>query len=553
MVSEGPAPEFALETVTTDARADAIIDNGAYCGTSWDLDNDFEDSTAYLVEFGGTKPSRRVLRGPEDLEAEVHAAGEAKARRLLVIHGLPSDYLELLRDCFGLEAEFVNAIAGKRLYRPGRHSSDWKATSYEYPVLVKSQGSLPMLSPGRRPSEEQTPAERLGVVIKYPLSGTGHYAIFCRASVWSARPTDFRGSMPILFLDRPTWRDPAYALQQVSTDVFTTKSCDCGSGKPHAWHLAASGSSQEFASLESRIWKELCGTEIPVTEDALASLPSFAYDFWTELLETISLATQSTPSQWLPLSQQMLRSLERNLDMADLESGSEAHYWRKLLDKLERRERLAQQLVPVSFQMEVPAQDPMPPSSVKIESSPNQRRPADADENKRSLDRVAYLGGVLLPMSIVSGILAMGDTFGPGGDMFFVFWATAVPLTVLTLLLIYADSIRKVEVWIEEAQSTHSTTGLFEFNRRETGDLEQAVEYSYTESIAVDNRMQEPVQIGIPGSRTASAPAPARTDGRRHGDERGKVWKKEELGWIGACKAILRIYRLQDIQKSPAC
>ncbi|KAK0706427.1 hypothetical protein B0T26DRAFT_726517 [Lasiosphaeria miniovina] len=74
-----------------------------------------------------------------------------------------------------------------------------------------------------------------------------------------------------------------------------------------------------------------------------------------------------------------------------------------------------------------------------------------ADENQRALDRVSYLGGILIPMPIVSGILSMGDTFGPYGDKFFVFWAAALPLSVLAVLIIYADTIRKAEVWVEIA------------------------------------------------------------------------------------------------------
>lgn len=171
---------------------------------------------------------------------------------------------------------------------------------------------------------------------------------------------------------RLVWRGPAYALLQVSTDVFTTKSCDCGGGKSHARHLAISGSSQGYACLEDEVWKDVSDNEVSVTGGALASIPSLVYNFWTDLLETMSLDTQSTPWQWLPLSQQMQRSLERN-HMADLKPRSEARYWQKLLDRLERRERLAQQLGPLSFKIENPAQDPMPARSIKIESTPNQR------------------------------------------------------------------------------------------------------------------------------------------------------------------------------------
>ena len=106
------------------------------------------------------------MRRPEDLKAEAHAAGAAKARRLSVIPGL---------------------------------SSDWRATGYGYPALVKSQGSslLPPPPPPRaapqtnrhkpdRPEIRTKPppqTELLGDTTKRPPPAKGRHAIFCRASV----------------------------------------------------------------------------------------------------------------------------------------------------------------------------------------------------------------------------------------------------------------------------------------------------------------------------------------------------------------------------------
>ncbi|KAI0392548.1 hypothetical protein F5Y17DRAFT_436087 [Xylariaceae sp. FL0594] len=80
------------------------------------------------------------------------------------------------------------------------------------------------------------------------------------------------------------------------------------------------------------------------------------------------------------------------------------------------------------------------------------------DENQRSLNRVAYLGGVLLPFSVVSGILAIQEPFGPGNGQFWIFWAVTIPLTLVILGVIYADSIRKAEVWIEVAATSSSSS-----------------------------------------------------------------------------------------------
>lgn len=75
--------------------------------------------------------------------------------------------------------------------------------------------------------------------------------------------------------------------------------------------------------------------------------------------------------------------------------------------------------------------------------------PSGGDENQRALDRVTYLGGIVLPISLVSSILSMNEDFEPGQPFFWVFWAVSVPLTVLTIVVIYADKLRRAEVWVE--------------------------------------------------------------------------------------------------------
>ncbi|KAM3077235.1 hypothetical protein ACMFMG_003301 [Clarireedia jacksonii] len=74
-------------------------------------------------------------------------------------------------------------------------------------------------------------------------------------------------------------------------------------------------------------------------------------------------------------------------------------------------------------------------------------RGGDIDvETKQSINRVTYLGGVLLPFSIVAAIFSMGDTYSPGGSHFFVFWVIAIPICGITTAMIYADSIRRMTV-----------------------------------------------------------------------------------------------------------
>lgn len=65
-------------------------------------------------------------------------------------------------------------------------------------------------------------------------------------------------------------------------------------------------------------------------------------------------------------------------------------------------------------------------------------------ETRQSINRVTYLGGVLLPFSIIAAIFSMGGNYQPGGNQFFIFWVIAIPICMLTTTLIYADSIRRM-------------------------------------------------------------------------------------------------------------
>jgi hypothetical protein len=145
----------------------------------------------------------------------------------------------------------------------------------------------------------------------------------------------------------------------------------------------------------------------------------------------------------------------------------------------------------------------------------------------------------------------------------------------VTLGVIYADSIRKAEVWIEVAasgklDSDSDSSSLPNINvpgpelgRVSTPDLEQAVQYSM--SVPIINRLAEPIAIysvpenaipetadedasgGEPDTivekRWMNSPAPG-TGVAGPGGDRTR-WRKEELGWIGACATLFQLYKLK--------
>lgn len=212
-----------------------------------------------------------------------------------------------------------------------------------------------------------------------------------------------------------------------------------------------------------------------------------------------------------------------------------------------------------------------------------------AGENQRALDRISYLGGILIPLPIISGILSMEDAYGPGGNKFFVFWAVSIPLALLTVMVIYADTIRTAEVWIEtpadrvvpsnENSSNNSSNssnvnispiggeakrcGTVTWTRHQpNGHDEQVSPSARPEDMAFpfDHDTEEriigmPMAAQPPDDKVTDAmldllPGPDRwglgmvpvpmivlecpADGKKP-----KAWKRQELGWYGAIRAIV--------------
>ncbi|KAF3766312.1 hypothetical protein M406DRAFT_330143 [Cryphonectria parasitica EP155] len=201
-------------------------------------------------------------------------------------------------------------------------------------------------------------------------------------------------------------------------------------------------------------------------------LEETAYERWLDFLEVLTLRLPPPfDDSWTSLQWLALQALEGNLDMAnDLAQQRERRTalvgrtpgtattiprpdWTELIRRLQiritlltadaadaaeqaRRRYPAQQVYP-----RPPPRPPLPPAD-NVD-----------DDHQRSLDRVSYLGGVLLPVSIVSSVLSMNADFEPGQPLFWVFWAAAAPLVLLTVLIIYADKLRGAEVWEEVTPS----------------------------------------------------------------------------------------------------
>ncbi|KAK7416371.1 hypothetical protein QQZ08_012028 [Neonectria magnoliae] len=242
------------------------------------------------------------------------------------------------------------------------------------------------------------------------------------------------------------------------------------------------------SGLEDALWDGL-GDGLPL-EHLLAEL---AYHAWLDALDALprngdSVDVLRTLVRALETNADAARAMERRGRPAGVASGD----WTGLAERLHRRMQLSATL---SLQ----------PAASKDSS------------NSRSLDRIAYLGGLLLPLTVVSGILSIEGTYGPEGSAFWVFWLAAGLSSIAALLVIYADHLRGLDVWMEVEASElllHHHAPKREFQTA-GGDAERG-----------EARV------------TTAADGGVYVVQRRGDGSGGRAWRRKELGWVGAVKKM---------------
>ncbi|KAL2155280.1 hypothetical protein VTH82DRAFT_21 [Thermothelomyces myriococcoides] len=435
-----------------------------------------------------------------------------------------------------------------------------------------------MALPGSRTGQEQEgsePGRKLGVV-------------FCRAGLW------FGKERSVLFLDRNlrSGREQGRDKARKRENVAAAAAAAAAAGAAGAASAGASEEGKAEAETDAQgevredledMVREVLRSDSHAVDRLPAVVAEVVYHQWLVLFDYLELHPRALDEVTMACYLRIMRSLELN---DEAEDGDTA--WRKLLARLQRRIQLLSSASPVAS-----PSTPRTPvvsgttgevsnmSKRRIGSQPGatdklcfaQCRHAplgqkSLDEDKRALDRLSYLAGILSPLSIVSGILSMGDVFGPDGKKFFIYWAVAAPLTGLVLLLIHADTIRKAVVWVEIGSDRvvpllPPEKGRDEEVRPTPGRLRHHVA-----PVAVDHEAEER-NLGMPTTTTDSSTisgglddegrqlrcrwsttsweqVPAVILERRPDGSKPRAWKRERLGWRGAIIAIVLFRRLRD-------
>lgn len=271
----------------------------------------------------------------------------------------------------------------------------------------------------------------------------------CSAELW------VRGEVYILLLDGlPTWTLPCPRHPPHRRRASSSK-------PPRLGDVALNAPQKSM--FEERLWEKL-GDCRPL-EEVVASV---VYESWTGIVQSLGPGSQTNGERlW-----KYLQALEMNMDSSSQVSvGITPVHWTTLLNRLHQR---------IHLSLLLQTSTTPPPMG-----------------NTRSLNRIAYLGGLLLPLTVVSGILSIEGTYGPEGSAFWVFWLAAGLSSIVALLVIHADHLRTLDVWMEEE--------IFEGHAR-----------------------GEDVEAGGFGVLSA--------------EEKSTKWRRRELGWVGAMKKMTGWY-----------
>jgi hypothetical protein len=253
---------------------------------------------------------------------------------------------------------------------------------------------------------------------------------------------------------------------------------------------------------------------------------------WLGFIDALSPRTKWEGRKDDGLLWMILRALETNVDTARSISrqGStlgtvSVDDWTELTERIQRRVEL--------YSLCVSSNTSSQAKSVSGKSV-NDPDYAEKNANSRSLDRIAYLGGIMLPVTLVSGVLSIEGSFGPEGAHFWVFWVAALVTAMFVLLVIYVDQVRTLNVWIEVAAGE-----LLALNEEDDDD---------------DSDDDDDEDGRLPLLRSTGEGQNRQTYLVQRGTEGGmaRTWQRRELGWGGAVRRICGYERWRGARQGQA-
>lgn len=469
-----------------------------WCGTTTTTTIDVRSPPLPLQAAGGGGIGTANVADDARRSSDALGKGKGPSRPRLILRGMAPGFLRVLLDSpLGIDAEFVEAHATRRRYHQPfsslhrrRHllapANFVAAAQWNYPELVSGFGRA-MWSRKRGDLTLLPSGDGMGKAVVRAVSDREDLAaVECRVSVWVADKVD------VLFLDLPVWEKPGTLLMKGRRRRMDVTMMEGDEAREKSFSRAEKEKveeeeEEEIPSLEDVVLETLSLSAEAEGRKLVDILEEAAYNKWLDFFEVLtprqrpSVAAGVTSLEW-----RALQALEGNADMARRLSLDRQHApppsqattynnaypdWSFLLQRLRDRVALLATVPP-------PMVAHLPPPSVHRRKGekprallhadnftnlpiPPRRRaksplpPAKGDSgggsgsdyNQRALDRVTYLGGLLLPISITTSVLSMNESFEPGQRLFWVFWAVAVPLTVVTFVVIYADKLRSSEVW----------------------------------------------------------------------------------------------------------
>jgi hypothetical protein len=137
-------------------------------------------NATYLYELHRDSSRQSNLENATQLREEIEAGKTDNIKRLFVVHGLPVDQLEVLRDSLNIPNGFIEAHARRHCYRPLRAwDKDVQYAHFDYPELVQGEAV------SYRPLSFDA-TDLMGEPPVHFMSKAGDAALFCHASLWKS-------------------------------------------------------------------------------------------------------------------------------------------------------------------------------------------------------------------------------------------------------------------------------------------------------------------------------------------------------------------------------